>query len=123
MGDGPEEDDPSGEPCCPLVPSVAEALEEESSEAPARPAPGNPDVDPGDECSICLSVLYRPVSPSACRHVFCMLCLYQAGLRSRCCPLCRAPFKDGVNIHKLEAVPGADERLAAKYPERYALQK
>ena len=62
-----------------------------------------------DECSICLSVLYRPVAPATCSHSFCEVCLYKAGLRQHTCPLCRAPFAKGFNVHKLVVVPGADE--------------
>lgn len=43
------------------------------------------------ECSICLKLLYKPVTTS-CGHNFCKYCIDQAILVTQNCPMCRIPL-------------------------------
>lgn len=115
------EKEPSTSIIAPQGDHMGDHMEESSIPLPEDGTGSN--ISGDDECSICLSVLCRPVRPATCSHMFCAVCIYKAGLRSRCCPLCRAPFAEDFNINALEVVPGADERLSVQYPAEHAHQR
>ena len=91
----------------------------------AGPSASTSDLDPskdevpgdGDECAICMEVLFRPVMTN-CAHKFCYACWeqYSAAFQAKAalsCPCCRTETN-------AERMPEMDAPLMGKYPRVWA---
>eukprot|EP00927_Polykrikos_kofoidii_P072251 TRINITY_DN68391_c0_g1_i1.p1 TRINITY_DN68391_c0_g1~~TRINITY_DN68391_c0_g1_i1.p1 ORF type:complete len:592 (+),score=96.60 TRINITY_DN68391_c0_g1_i1:54-1778(+) len=77
-------------------------------------ADADEDVSPEFECSICMKLLFEPISVS-CGHTFCRRCLTQSLDYRSLCAICRAPVTGGQNVNIL-----IKDLIANRYPRTLA---
>lgn len=58
------------------------------------------DSDRDIRCPICLRLVWNPVHPKSCKHVFCKDCLNIWSETKLVCPICRAPFEQIIKVKK-----------------------
>ena len=93
----------------PILPSVRPGLAEEADESEDTEDPAA-----GDECAICLGVLFQPVVTASCSHTFCARCWdrYRASAASVVCPCCRSDTT-------VDRQPHLDSTLQERYPRAW----